>query len=46
MTFVDPVRRMDVNEAEVAATSTFMGQTYYFCAVIYRDALLRIRRDL
>jgi len=33
MAFVDPVCRMDVNEAEAAATSTFMGHTYYFCAV-------------
>jgi len=37
MTFVDPVCRMDVNEAEAAATSTFKGQTYYFCAVMCRD---------
>jgi len=32
MNFVDPGCRMDVNEAEAAATSTFMGPTYYFCA--------------
>ena len=37
MTFVDPVCRMDVYQAEVAANSMFKGQTYYFCAVMCRD---------
>ncbi len=37
MTFVDPVCRMDVSQAAAAATSTFKGQTYYFCALMCRD---------
>lgn len=29
---VDPVCKMDVNEATAAAKSEYKGQTYYFCA--------------
>ncbi len=28
----DPVCGMDVDERKAAATSTYKGQTYYFCA--------------
>jgi YHS domain-containing protein len=28
----DPVCKMEVNEKEAAATSTYKGETYYFCA--------------
>ena len=28
----DPVCGMDVDEAKAAATSTYKGRTYYFCA--------------
>jgi len=30
---VDPVCKMTVEPARVAARSTYRGQTYYFCAV-------------
>jgi YHS domain-containing protein len=29
----DPVCDMEVNEKKAAATSTYKGKTYYFCAV-------------
>ena len=29
----DPVCNMEVNEKDAAATSTYKGETYYFCAV-------------
>jgi len=29
----DPVCGMEVDEAKAAATATYQGQTYYFCAV-------------
>jgi YHS domain-containing protein len=29
----DPVCQMNVDENEAAATSTYKGKTYYFCAV-------------
>lgn len=29
----DPVCKMEVNEKDAAATSTYKGETYYFCAV-------------
>ncbi|MBT4511605.1 MAG: YHS domain-containing protein [Chloroflexi bacterium] len=29
---IDPVCKMEVDEATAAATSEFEGQTYYFCA--------------
>lgn len=28
----DPVCNMEVNEKKAAATSTYKGKTYYFCA--------------
>lgn len=28
----DPVCNMDVEESKAAATSSYKGQTYYFCA--------------
>lgn len=37
MTFVDPVCRMEVNEADAATTHIFNGQTFYFCATMCRD---------
>jgi len=46
MNFVDPGCRIDVNEAEAAATSMFMGRPIIFlpsCAVI---AFRKIRRYL
>jgi len=30
---VDPVCKMTVEPAKAAARSTYLGQTYYFCAV-------------
>lgn len=30
---IDPICGMDVKEEEAAATSTYKGKTYYFCAV-------------
>lgn len=30
---IDPVCKMDVDEAKAAATSSYQGKTYYFCAV-------------
>jgi YHS domain-containing protein len=30
---IDPVCKMQVNEAKPAATSDYHGKTYYFCAV-------------
>ena len=37
MTYVDPVCHMEVIEPEAAATHTYKGQTYYFCAVMCCD---------
>jgi Cu+-exporting ATPase len=31
---IDPVCDMKVTEATAAATSTYKGQTYYFCSVL------------
>ncbi|MGH7773467.1 MAG: heavy metal translocating P-type ATPase, partial [Candidatus Binatia bacterium] len=33
----DPVCHMEVEEAEAAATYTYRGQTFYFCATMCRD---------
>ncbi len=30
---IDPVCDMEVDEEKAAATTTYQGQTYYFCAV-------------
>jgi len=30
---IDPVCKMEVEEAKAAATSEYMGKKYYFCAV-------------
>jgi YHS domain-containing protein len=29
---IDPVCKMEVDEKSAAATSEYMGQTYYFCS--------------
>jgi len=34
---VDPVCKMTVEPAKAAAQSTYQGQTYYFCAVGYKQ---------
>ncbi len=34
----DPVCEMDVDEKSAAATTTFQGKTYHFCAPGCRDA--------
>jgi YHS domain-containing protein len=34
----DPVCKMEVNEKEAAATSTYKDKTYYFCAVGCKNA--------
>jgi Cu+-exporting ATPase len=35
---IDPVCKMEVKEAEAAATSVYKGNTYYFCAVGCKNA--------
>jgi Cu+-exporting ATPase len=30
---IDPVCKMEVDENSAAATSEYMGQTYYFCSL-------------
>ncbi len=30
---IDPIRKMEVEEAKAVATSEYKGKTYYFCAV-------------
>ncbi|OFW26987.1 MAG: YHS domain-containing protein [Acidobacteria bacterium RIFCSPLOWO2_02_FULL_59_13] len=30
---IDPVCKMQVEESKAAATATYEGKTYYFCAV-------------
>ncbi len=37
MAAIDPVCHMTVEEAEAAATYTYKGETYYFCAPMCRD---------
>ncbi|MBI5933619.1 MAG: YHS domain-containing protein [Chloroflexi bacterium] len=34
---IDPVCEMTVNEATAAATSTYKGQTYYFCSALCKS---------
>lgn len=34
----DPVCKMDVEESKAAATATYQGKTYYFCAVGCKQA--------
>lgn len=34
---IDPVCQMEVDERTAAATSTYEGKTYYFCAPGCRD---------
>ena len=34
----DPVCNMEVNEKDAAATSTYNGKTYYFCAAGCRES--------
>ena len=29
---IDPVCKMEVKETQAAATTTYQGKTYYFCA--------------
>ena len=31
---IDPVCKMQVDEAKAAATSEYNGKTYYFCAAV------------
>ena len=31
---IDPVCKMTVDEKTAAATSTYGGKTYYFCAIV------------
>jgi Cu+-exporting ATPase len=38
---VDPVCRMTVEPAKAAAQSTYLGQTYYFCAVACKQTFDR-----
>jgi YHS domain-containing protein len=33
----DPVCGMNVEESKAAATSTYGGQTYYFCAKVCKE---------
>ncbi len=33
----DPVCHMNVDESKAAATSTYKGQTYYFCATACKE---------
>ncbi len=37
----DPVRGMEVDEKEAAATFAYEGQTYYFCAQACKKAFER-----
>ena len=34
---VDPVCGMEISESEAAGTSTYKGQTYYFCATACKE---------
>ncbi len=34
----DPVCGMNVEENEAAATSSYKGQTYYFCAKVCKES--------
>jgi len=38
---IDPVCKMDVEEAKAAATSEYKGETYYFCALGCKKAFDR-----
>jgi YHS domain-containing protein len=35
---IDPVCRMEVDEADAAATTEYQGQEYYFCAPGCKEA--------
>lgn len=35
---VDPVCGMNVDESKAAATSSYKGQTYYFCAKVCKES--------
>ncbi|MBI4459349.1 MAG: YHS domain-containing protein [Acidobacteria bacterium] len=35
---IDPVCKMQIDEARVAATTTYQGTTYYFCALRCKEA--------
>lgn len=35
----DPVCKMEVNEKTAASTSTYRGQTYYFCSKECKEEL-------
>lgn len=37
----DPVCNMEVNESEAAATSTYKGTTYHFCAAGCKESFDR-----
>ena len=38
---IDPICKMKVEESKPAATSNYMGKTYYFCAVGCKKAFDR-----
>jgi YHS domain-containing protein len=35
---IDPVCGMNVDESKAAATSSYKGQTYYFCAKVCKES--------
>ena len=34
---IDPVCKMQVEESKAAATATYQGKTYYFCAAVCKQ---------
>lgn len=42
----DPVCKMEVDEKKAAATSTYKGQTYYFCAKGCKNVFDKERRNI